>query len=141
MKQKSLGPPIGIILTMPVKFFEETGHNSETLGEQLEAYLNDPREDDNGLWYFMKKSLPTQDFLYVYLLWDGKIQYRTNLVLKERNKTYSFYDYYQKEGDQGEPRTFYNKNWIIIGGPAVKAPTEIQMKGFQGFRYVNKELW
>jgi hypothetical protein len=126
-------PPIGIILTMPVAFFKETGHTSQTLLDQFMRVLN---EDDDGLWYFLKKSLPTQDFLYVYIVWDGRVQVRANLFKLERGTTYRFCD-----TPGGKWRTFENKNWIILCGPVVKAPKDIAMKGFQGFRYTSTELF
>lgn len=125
-------PPIGILLTMPKVFFEETGHTSETLCRDFEAALNE--EEDT--WNFCKKNLPTKDFLYVYLVWEGKIQYRANLVGLERNISKSFID-----TPDGQTRHFPGKNWIVMSGPAIKAPMDIPMKGFQGHRYVAKELF
>lgn len=131
MKQFS-EPPIGIILTMPEIWFEETGNTYEQLCQNFEYYLG----LDDGVWYFKKKSLPIHDILYVYVIWDKKVQYRTNFGWRERNRTKRFSD-----GQSGEHRTFKNTNWIVLVGPAVKAPHEIPMRGFQGFKYVTKELW
>jgi hypothetical protein len=30
---------------------------------------------------------------------------------------------------------------MILAGPFEKAPVDIEMRGFQGFRYVYEELW
>lgn len=119
----------GIILTMPVIFFEETGHTSETLCKSFE----DEFKNEDGLWYFCKKNLPVKDFLYVYIVWEGKIQYRLNLAMLERNKTRAF-----KDTPTSKIRRFPNKNWIVLCGPLVKAPDDFPMKGFQGHRYTHK---
>jgi hypothetical protein len=129
MNKHLIEPSEGIILTMPVIFFEETGHTSKTLCKQFEEEFS----NENGLWYFLKKNLPVQDFIYIYIVWDGKIQYRTNLASIERNKSYAFCD----EPD-GKVRRFENKNWIILCNPLIKAPYEIPMKGFQWHRYTKK---
>lgn len=128
-------PPIGIIVTMPVAFFQETGWQSDDLLRQMMYYLN-KEKNENGRWYFLKKLLPTKDFLYVYVVWDGKVQLRANLLQLERNKTHRFCD-----TPNGKWRTFPKKNWIVLCGPGVKAPYDIPMKGFQGFRYTTKQLF
>lgn len=130
--KKFIEPPIGIILTMPERWFEETGHTYDSALKTMMQCLNEEESE----WLFLKKSLPTQDFLYVYIIWDRKIQLRANLSALERNKSYSWND-----TPDGQAREFENKNWIVLCGPAVKAPHDIQMKGFQGFRYVTKELF
>ncbi len=124
------GPPDAIILTLPVAFFENRKMDPKIFGGLFEKFLS--RHDD-GVWNYRKTTLPTHDVLYVYLIWDGKIQYRTNLVGYERNKSKTFID-----STDGKPRNFVNANWIILSGPAVKAPHDMPMKGFQGFRYSHK---
>ncbi len=125
-----LEPPIGIILTVPKRFFEETGYTYAAFEKDFMNVMD--RED--GIWNFLKKQLPTRDFLYVYLVFDGFVQLRCNLLDMQRNESKRF-------GDNGKIRSFAKKNWIRLCGPAEKAPIDIPMKGFQGFRYVTKELW
>jgi hypothetical protein len=124
-------PPIGIILTMPVKFFEATGRTGASLFIEMKKVL----ESEEDYWNHMLKNLPTQDVLYVYFVWSGKLQARGNLLAYERNKTKRFV------APNGAFKTFEHKNWVLIGGPFLAAPYDIPMKGFQGFRYVTKELW
>lgn len=81
--------PIGIILTMPERWFEETGHTYEGALRHMAIVLN---EWEDGTWYFLKKSLPTQDFLYVYIVWDRKVQVRCNLLQMLRNHSMSWCD-------------------------------------------------
>lgn len=129
---KQLQPPIGIILTMPLKWFEETGHTVET---GLAAMMQCMNEDESE-WMFLKKSLPTQDFLYVYVVFDGLIQIRANLSRIERNASYEWAD-----KPDGSARAFENKNWIVLCGNAITPPHPISMKGFQGFRYVYETIF
>lgn len=121
--------PEGIALTMPIAFFEDRKMTYDEFRIEFETTL----AQENGEWYFVKKNLPKFDVLFVYIIFDKKIQYRTNLVCFERNSTKSFAD----APDQ-QIRTFEKKNWIILSGPAIKAPYDIPQKGFQGFRYTTK---
>jgi hypothetical protein len=130
---KLIEPPIGILLTMPRKWFEETGHTPKSCLQHMMFCLN---SQENGEWLFLKTSLPTQDFQYVYIVFDGKVQLRANLSTLERNTSYHWCD-----TPDGKERVFENKNWIVLCGPAIKAPYDIPMKGFQGHRYLTKELF
>ncbi len=129
MKKDLSQPPEALILTMPVAFFKDREMTEEQFGELFERFMQKP----DSLWNFKKTQLPTQEVIWVYLIWSGKIQFRLNFVDIERNKTKVFTDSWD-----GKVRTFPAQNWIILSGPAVKAPYEIPMKGFQGHRYTQK---
>lgn len=127
--KKHIEPPIGIIITHPLAFFKEYS---------LRKYLKEHERmntDDTCVWYRVMKNLPTQDFLYIYSIYNGKVQHRTNFGGFIRNQTMTF------PRPEGGSRTFENANALILTGPYVKAPFDIPMKGFQGFRYVTKELF
>ena len=128
MKQFSQ-PPEAIILTMPVAFFKDRGVFEDKFFDLFERYMR--RED--AIWNFRKTQLPTQDVAWVYLLWSGKIQFRLNFVQYERNVAKVFDDSWD-----GKARIFPVSNWIILSGPAIPAPYEMPMKGFQGHRYTQK---
>jgi hypothetical protein len=121
--------PDGIVLTMPVAFFEDRKTDTVKFTKLFERYM---REED-ALWNYRLTNLPKLDVIYVYLIWDKKVQFRVNLVCYERNKTKSFHDAPDKK-----VRHFPNANWVILAGPAVRPPKDIPMKGFQGFRYCTK---
>lgn len=125
-------PPIAIILTLPVAFFTD---RNMTVDEFIPLFRRHMQQDD-ALWYFKKKSLPVHEVAWVYIVFGGHVQFKTNLVGYERNRTYTF-----RDAKDQRNRTFENCNWIILCGPAIPAPYPIPMKGFQGFRYVTKELW
>lgn len=130
--KKFLEPPIAIILTMPSVFFQDRNMGMQDFSKLFERYLQ--RED--AIWNYRKTQLPTQEVAYVYLVWDGKVQYRCNFVGYERHVAKSFDD-----APDGKVRNFPATNWILLTGPAVKPPHPIAMKGFQGHRYLTKELW
>lgn len=121
--------PEGIMLTMPVMFFEDRKMTYDEFRKEFEEAL----ADEDGYWNFVKKNLPKHDVQYVYIVFDKKVQYRCNLVCYERKKTKIFSD-----APDGKRRAFVNKNWILLSGPAVKPPYDMPQKGFQGFRYCTK---
>lgn len=121
-----LKPPDGIIVTLPVAFFQERKMSPA----DFERYFVKVMSEEDCLWHYKLTNLPKQDVLYVYFVFDGFLQYRLNLVQYERGTEKVFND-----TPDGIERYFEPTNWVICSGPAVKCPTEIQMKGFQGFRY------
>ncbi|MGI8601063.1 MAG: hypothetical protein ACR2KB_17555 [Chitinophagaceae bacterium] len=132
MKKTISEPPIGILLTMPKAFFEDRKMTEEQFKEVFERFM----QMEDGIWNFRKKTLPTQDVIYCYMVFGGKVQFKVNIVGYERDVAKTFHD-----AADAKPRHFQKSNWIILAGPAVKPPQEIPMKGFQGFRYVTKELF
>ena len=123
---KSIEPAESIILTMPVAFFNDRNMTHDEFREVFEEAL----AEEDGIWNFLKSNLPTQDVAFVYIVFGGMVQYRTNLVCYERGVAKSFDD-----APDGIVREFPPSNWILISGPAIRAPYEIPMKGFQGHRY------
>lgn len=124
-------PPIGILLTMPVAFFEDRGWSVEDFEKYYERFMR----NEEHIWNYRKKTLPVHDVLYCYLVFGGCVKFRSNIVGYERNVAKTFYD-----DPDLKPRNFSPSNWIILNGVA-RPPHPIPMKGFQGFRYVTKELW
>ncbi len=121
--------PEGIILTLPVQFFEDRKWDYKGFIKMFERYM--ARED--SLWNFRLTNLPLHDVLWVYLVFDKHVQFRTNMVMYERNVSKVFND-----GPDRKVRNFPNANWVILSGPVVRPPYEWPQKGFQGFRYTTK---
>lgn len=121
--------PEGIILTLPVAFFKDRGMSYSEFEKMFERYMR--RED--AIWNFRLTNLPKLDVAYVYLVFEGFIQFRCQLVMYERNVAKKFYD-----APDGKVREFPASNWVLFTGPAVKPESEFKMKGFQGFRYTQK---
>lgn len=112
-----------IIVTLPVRFFQEYG---------MKRFIRDMKsmnEIDGFEWYRTCGNLPKIQPLYCYLICLGKIKYKVEIARYEKNKTMTF------DRPNGGSRTFENKNWMVFQGPAIEAPYDIPMKGFQGFRY------
>lgn len=121
--------PEGIAITLPKMFFEDRGWTPGAFEKYFERFM---RHEDH-LWNFKLTNLPTIEVPWAYILFDGFLQFRTNIVMYERNKEKTFYD----DPDE-KPRHFPKTNWIILSGPAIRCPYERELKGFQGFRYTTK---
>ncbi len=121
--------PEGIMLTLPVAFFEDRKMNYDQFKKLFERYM----VKDDAIWNFRLTNLPLHDIAFVYLVFDKKVQYRCNFVQYERNTAKAFYD-----SPDGVVREFQPCNWVLFTGPPVKPPHEWLQKGFQGFRYTTK---
>jgi len=118
--------PDAIVLTLPVMFFKDRNMTVEEFKALFERYM----QQDDALWNFRLTNLPTRDVLYVYLIFDGQLQYRANFVQYERNKAKRF-----KDAPDGKARDFPPSNWVLFTGPVIKPVEPWPLKGFQGFRY------
>ena len=121
--------PEGIMLTLPTMFFEDRKMSTEEFKKVFERHM----QGEGTYWNFKLTNLPTHEVLYVYLVFEKKVQYRCNLMMYERGKSKSF-----KDSSDKKVRHFKNTNWVLFTGPVVKPPHEWPQKGFQGFRYSTK---
>jgi hypothetical protein len=129
MSSKPEIQPDGIILTLPRMFFEDRKMNAEQFKKAFERHMS----MENSWWNFKLTNLPILEVLWVYLVFDGKVQYRCNLMMYERNKSKSF-----KDSPDQTLRHFKKCNWVLFTGPVVKPIIDFPKKGFQGFRYTQK---
>lgn len=86
---------------------------------------------DDGEYQWMQfcgSGLPKVKCEFCYLVFDGKVKYRLTVEDYIANRTGEF-------DDGGITRTFSNRNMVVMTGPVLKTPFDIDMKGFQGFRY------
>lgn len=114
-----------ILITVPAKFFKEYPGGEKQFRKILEG-LN---KTDAYQWgNTCGAGIPKIPVKYCYLVFQGKIQYRTEIARFERNKSMEF-------NDGGITRVFRHKNWVWLQGPVERAPRDIPRKGFQGFRY------
>lgn len=123
--------PDGIMLTLPVAFFEDRGTTIEKFKKMFERYM----AKDDAIWNFKLTNLPLHDIAYVYLVFDKQVQYCCNFIQYERKVAKAFDD-----APDGIVREFQACNWVLFTGPVSKPPYEWPQKGFQGFRYTTK-LW
>lgn len=121
--------PEGIALTLPLQFFNDRGWTYASFEKMFEKYM----AGEFSLWNYRLTNLPLHDVAWVYLIFDGFIQFRLNMVQYERDVSKVF-----KDGPDKKVREFPNANWVILAGPAVKPPHDWPQKGFQGFRYTTK---
>lgn len=121
--------PDAILLTLPKIFFEDRRMTPEKFKKVFERHM----AHEGAYWNFKLTNLPRHEVLYVYLVFDGKIQYRCNLIGYERNVTKTF-----RDSTDRLLRRFNNCNWVLFTGPVVKPTHDFHKKGFQGFRYTCK---
>jgi hypothetical protein len=129
---KSTMPPEGILLTLPKIFFLDRKMHYRKFMDVFERHMS----AEGSYWNFKLTNLPRHDVLHVYLVFDGFIQYKCNLMCYQRNISKSFKD----SADQ-RVRHFKNCNWILFTGPVVKVVNDSPTKGFQGFRYTQQEIF
>jgi hypothetical protein len=121
--------PEGIMLTLPVQFFEDRGM---TVNE-FKALFEKTMAQEDEYWNFRLTNLPKYDVAYVYLVFDKYVQYRGNFMCYERNVAKGFIDSHDEK-----VREFPPSNWVLFTGPIIKPPQPWPQKGFQGFRYTTK---
>lgn len=129
MKTNRNSPPLGVIITMPEQFFKSRNMDYEVFNRFFDRELS----KDDGVWNYAMKNLPVLPVIYVYMVYDRKIQNRTNLVELQRGVTKEYCD-----ATDGVIRIFPQENWLVLSGPVTWAPQEYPMQGFQGLRYTQK---
>lgn len=113
-----------IIITIPQKSIAEIPGGRAALCRTLEnLHLT-----EENIWPYSISHLPDSDPIVAYVAFGGKIRYRMSIAGTEKNVTRKF-DY------GGSFRIFENRNWILLSGPAVKAPQTIPFVGYYGFQY------
>jgi hypothetical protein len=116
----------GIIKTVPHKFvFEEYGAT-----RFMDDFFYRLNADWRNCFLFTMPSIPKIGVLHFYLLIDGRVRFRANIVEYRGPKTLHF----------SRGRTISGKVWVLLCGPVVRAPFKVEMKGFRGFRYT-EDLW
>lgn len=115
-------PPDGIIITISQGMLKEKG-----LRNCLRNFLDAMGKEDWTYWMRQGAKPKLADYLlYVYLCIGGRVRYRAYFVEAVGPKEMTF-------ADGNSP--MYAKVWIVMTGPVVRAPYDIPMKGFRGFRY------
>jgi hypothetical protein len=123
MKRKIITEqPDGIIITISQNLLKERGARN-----WLKDYF-DAMDRENYTYWMRLGTIPKIEVLYIYLVIGNKVKYRSKFVCFKHGSTETF--------ENG--KTITAKAWVVICGPIVKAPHEIPMKGFRGFRYTEK---
>lgn len=116
----------GIIKCLPEKWYNEVG------GEEYLAEVFDVLIQKKGGYFQMSLSgLPRFDVLHCYLLINGFLRYRLNIIEFRLGSTDVF-------RDRPVHQTWTAKHWVMLGAPVVKPESPIKMSGFQGIRYTRE---
>ena len=118
--------PSGIIRTLP-----SLSEQSKTIGYR--RYVRAIRELESEkipAIYIAMPQLPKIHILHMYLLIEGQIRVRLNIVEYVSGSEAICWD--------SKIRT--PKFWAVCSGPVSRPPEKIERRGFQGFRYT-EELW
>jgi hypothetical protein len=114
--------PVGIIKTMPESWVKALPDGVDGWERDFMRKCN---TRENYYWRFSLCAKPRYDVLYFYILFQGAIRYRANIIS------------YDGPGDvkcyTGE--MFSAQEWVCVGAPVIKLKEPVPMKGFRGFRY------
>jgi len=112
--------PTGIIKCLPQAWVDECGG--------VEKIMSCKKEIDGGEsnWYMSFPNKPRRDVLHLYVVFDGLIQFRVNIMEFKDMET----PVRMTHGAE-----FTVKLWAICTGPMVIPSRPLPMKGFRGYRY------
>lgn len=131
-KNKRMEPAVGIVITMGKDMIIQNG-GPLAFCKMLEHWTTQQAADSGNLWLHKSKNQPQQDIARVYVIMEGRIYCRL------------FYGGYQTGARRILRATGQTDaiTWprMLLSGPMEKAPHDIPMKGFQGFRYIYNDLW
>lgn len=113
-----------ILINVPQGFFKEYPGGKE----EYIRIMTGPVNEGETVWYNCISNVPLKPVVYCYLIFDGKVQFRANIMEFMRKTDMRF-------ADGGKMRSFKDKNWAVLTGPIIKAPIDIPHRGMQGFRY------
>jgi hypothetical protein len=117
--------PTGIIKCLPKKWYDEVG------GEKyLEKTFRKNIQKRGWQFYQSMACIPKYDVLHCYLLINGFVRFRLNIVVIESGGTMLF-------RDRPVPQHWNAKYWMILSAPVVEPSEPMPMRGFQGFRYTD----
>lgn len=131
--------PTGIIRTLPSLYKgnrESAGRFrriSDKNNEGYRRYVRSIRELEKGIIpviYIAMAQLPKIEVLHMYLLIEGQIRVRMNIVEYRPGS----------EAISWDQKYLNPKYWALCSAPVSRPPEKIFRKGFQGFRYT-EELW
>jgi len=118
--------PTGIIRTLPSLY-----NDNKNVGYR--RYVRSIRELEREIIpaiYIAMAQLPKIEVLHMYLLIEGQIRVRLNIVEYIPGSSEICWDSTIRQP----------KYWAVCSGPVSRPPEKILRKGFQGFRYT-EDLW
>lgn len=127
--KKLLQPPIGIIITMAKEVLKANG-GAEEWRKHFESCVSD---ENSGAWLHKSRNAPKEDIAVVYVISENMVKWKVFYGGHQSGPT-SVWMAWGQERKIDWPR-------MILAGPFERAPYDIPMQGFQGFRYVYEPLW
>lgn len=121
-----LNNPEAIIMTYPSSCLKNE-YEQQLFARMMMGYMNTV---EDAVWHQKCKNKPKHDVLYLYFIVLGKIKYRLN-VMGWNHGTPITLNFTDGQREVTWPR-------LELCGPVLQAPEDIQMRGFQGFRYTDK---
>lgn len=114
--------PCGILKCLPVQWVERTG------GMDYVQRIRQAIDDGRSMWWMSFPTRPRYDVLHLYVVFDGLVQFRVNIV--EYRSGHGMTKMYGG--------TFRANFWALCTGPLVTPISPCPIKGFRGFRYTHK---
>lgn len=126
MKSKLAFKPEAIIKTIGKDVIRDIG-GMDTFIKSIESI-----SEGGFVWFLKIGAVPKYEVLYCYLVVDNKIMYRANICkIQEIQEGASMVF----PGPNGTNRIVKGRFWLMLTGPIIKPEEDIEMRGFQGFRY------
>jgi hypothetical protein len=118
--------PTGIIRTLP-SLYQDSGNVGF---QRYQRAIEELEQEIISTIYIAMAQLPKVEILHMYLLVEGQIRVRLNIV-----------EYLPGSAEICWDSTIRQpKFWALCSGPVSKPPEPVFRKGFQGFRYT-EDLW
>lgn len=119
--------PDGIIVTWSKEMLTEGEFKDIAAFRKRFEQMND---NPDMVWYQKMSKKPQYKVEFVYIIISGKVEYRCT------------WSHYEKEGAKRIMKVNGIRDTVrwaraCLIAPVVRAPREILMKGFQGFRYTH----
>lgn len=124
---KKIIRPTGIIRTLP-SLYGDASIGAKRMKESIEML----EKEQIPAIYIALSQMPKIDVLHIYLLINGEINIRLNIVGYESgaNSNIKCWDNQYRSP----------KYWLICSNPISRPIEPIKFRGFQGFRYT-EDLW
>lgn len=84
-------------------------------------------DGENSVWWYRTGTVPKDLVLFVYWVIAGRVRWKSKMFMIEEDKTMQF-------SNQSKP--MYGKVWFgLFDFEPIPRKEQVNMKGFQGFRY------
>lgn len=135
VKPISSEPPLAIIITQGVEVIQANGG--------LWSFMHHFTDTLNSERYWLHKSVrgPVHEIDHVYLVICNRVYGRCLYGGWEGSNVGCDYQYRRTVTMRSGDVRFFPWAHMILAGPLQKAPCRIEMRGFQGFRYLHQHLW